>query len=79
MMSRVMGLLVEDEDRVAAEDRGEELVALAGVEDAGIAGEDLLDRLRVGQHHPGSFVGDLQGEHVAVALVAGVEHPPRLP
>ena len=71
-------LLVEDEDRVAAEDRGEDLVSLAGVEDARVAGEDLLDRLGVGEHHPGALVGDLQREHVAVAVLAGEQHPPRL-
>ena len=74
-----VGLLVEDEDRVLAEDRREDLVALAGVEDARVAGEDLLDRLGVGEHHPGPLVGDLQREHVAVAGLAGEQHPPRLP
>ena len=36
-----------------------------------VAGEDLLDRLRVGEHHPGAFVGDAEREHVAVAGLAG--------
>ena len=47
-------LLVEDEDRVLAEDRAQDLVALAGVEDVRVAGEDLLDVLRVGDASPRS-------------------------
>ena len=56
-------LLVEHQDRVVAEDRAQDLVALAGVEDLRVAGEDLLDQLRVGDHHPGALVGDPQREH----------------
>ena len=47
-----VGLLVEDEDRVLAEDRAQDLVALAGVEDPRVAGEDLLDVLGVGDASP---------------------------
>ena len=71
-------LLVEDQDRVLAEDRAQDLVALAGVEDARIAGEDLLDERRVGHHHPGPFVGDPDREHVAEAGPALLQHPLRL-
>jgi hypothetical protein len=73
-----VGLLVEDEDGVATEDRGEDLIALTGMEDLRITGEDLLDRRRIGQDHPGAFVGDAQREHVAVAVLAAVEQAPGL-
>ncbi len=72
-----MGLLVEDEDRVLAEDRAQDLVALAGVEDLRVAGEDLLDQGRVGDHHPVPLTGDPDREHLAEAGTALLQHPLR--
>ena len=45
-------------------------VRLAGVQQPRVAGEDLLDRVRVGDEHPGALVGDLERERVAVAAPA---------
>ena len=71
-------LLVEHQQRAGAEQRLEQLVALAGVEDARVAGEDLLDRVGAGEDRPG-VAEDLQREDVAVAVLGGVEQAPRLP
>ena len=71
-------LLVEDEDAVVAEDRAQDLVALAGVEDLRVAGEDLFHQLRVGEHDPVALVGDLDREHRAEPRPALLEEPLRL-
>ena len=44
---------------------------------ARVAGEDLLDRVGVGEHHPRALVRDPQREHVAVAALAVLEHRAR--
>jgi endonuclease/exonuclease/phosphatase family metal-dependent hydrolase len=74
-----VALLVEHEDRVLAEQRPQDLVALARVEDPGVAGEDLLDHLGLGDDHPVLLVGDLQGEGRAEPGAALLEHPLRSP
>jgi len=72
-------LLVEHQNGVVAEEGTQDVVALAGVEDPRVAGEDLFHGLGVGDHHPGAFVGDLDREHVAEAGPALLQHPLRLP
>ena len=66
---------VEQQQRVLAEDREQDPVRLAGVEQVGIAGEHRLDVVGVRDHHPRALVGDAQPERVAVALAALRHHP----
>src|SRR5205085_2547564 len=70
-----VGFLVQEQQRVLAQDREQDAVPLAGVEHPWIARENLLDVLRVGQHDPGSLLEDPQRERVAEARRALREHP----
>jgi hypothetical protein len=67
-LAKVVGA-VEQEDRVAAEDRQQDAVALARAQHGRIAGEDLLDE--VGMREDDEALAALQRdrEHVAVAAV----------
>ena len=69
-LAQVLGP-VEQEHRALAEDRRQHHVALAGVEQVRVAGEDLLDRLGIGGHHEHAVLVGQQREVVAAALVAG--------
>ena len=71
---RHVRLLVQEEHGVAAEEREQHHVGLAGVQKARVAGEHLLHRVGVGQEHPGALVHDPQGEHVPVAPPAALHH-----
>jgi hypothetical protein len=71
---RHVGGLVEQQHRVVAEHREQHHVCLAGVEQARVAGEDLPDRVGMGEEDPDPLVGDAQCEHVAVAAPAVLEH-----
>ena len=46
-----VGVLVEQQHRVAADDRFQHPCALAGVQDVGRRGEDLFHLVGVGEHH----------------------------
>ena len=60
---------VLQQERVLAHDRAEDRVPLAGVEDLGVAGEDLLGVLRPGeQHQRAAARDDPDGEDVAVLV-----------
>ena len=74
---RHVGALVQQQHRVVPEHRQQHDVRLAGVQHARVAGEDLLDRVGVGEEHPRALVRDPQREHVAVAAPAVLEHRPR--
>ena len=71
---RHVGVLVEQQHRVAAEHRQQHHVRLAGMQQPRVAREDLLDRVRIGNEDPRALVGDLQREHVAVAARAVLQH-----
>ena len=60
-----------------AEDRREHDVALAGVEQVRVAGEDLLDRLGIDGDHQHAVRRGQEREVVAAALVALVEEARR--
>jgi hypothetical protein len=71
-------LAVDEQKRVAAEDRLEQGVAAAGVKDAGIAGEDEPNVIRVGDDHVSAEAGVAQREGVAESsrsLVEQCERP----
>ena len=77
---------VEQQHGAAADDRPQDRIALARVQHVGAALEDLLDALRVGDHHPRPLVGEVDREDVAVPVAAlahegaGPDDPPqRLP
>ena len=69
--------VVEQQHGVVAERRGAGHVGLAGVEDRRVAGEDLLDVVRVGEHHRRALLADADREHVAVVARGSVEEGPR--
>ena len=69
-----VGGVVEEQHRLVPEQRQQDPVGLAGVQQPRIAGEHLLDRVGVGEEDPGALVGDLHGEHVAVAAVKLLHH-----
>ena len=75
---RHVGVVVEEQHRVAAEHRQQHDVRLAGVQEPRVPGEHLLHGVRVAQEHPDALVRDPQGEHVAVAP-RGVLHERRGP
>ena len=68
---------VEQQGRGRAEDRGEDLVALPGVEQVRIAGEDLLDGLGIAGHDDVAVGRRAEGEPIAAAALAGVEEAGR--
>ena len=71
-------VLVEQQHRVRADERAEDRVALAGVEDLRRAGEDGLDVGRVGEDDEVPGVGDLVAQREDVAVTpAHRRHPPR--
>ena len=74
-LAHVRGV-VEQQHGVVAQQRKKDPVCLAGVQEARVAGEDLLDRVGMGQEHPCALVGDLHGEHVAVTAVELLHHRP---
>jgi hypothetical protein len=78
---RQMRVLVEDEHRAAAEHGPQDRVGLARAQHARVAGEDLLDRVRVREEDPRSLVDDPDREDVAVARAAALHerHRPRDP
>ena len=55
-LAHVLGA-VEQQHRAGAEDRRQDDVALAGVEQVGVAGEDRLDRLGIGGDDDRPLVG----------------------
>jgi hypothetical protein len=68
---RHVGAVVEQQHRVRPDDRAQDRVRLAGVQQRRVAREDLLDGGRVAHQHPRALVLDAQRERVAVA----VAHP----
>ena len=61
-------LAVEQQHAARAEQRLEDVVALARVQHVRVAGEDLLDVVGVTEHHPRRALLDVDGEDVAVAV-----------
>jgi hypothetical protein len=74
-------VLVEQDHRVAADQRLEDARAVAGVQDLGGRREDLLDLVGIGQHHERRRPDEAHGEALAVARAAALEerHRPRPP
>src|SRR5207253_10371094 len=72
-------LVVEGEDAVGTERRLQHRrVRLAGVEDGGGAGEDLLDELGAGDVDDAAEEGEADGEDVAVAFAVADEETERV-
>jgi hypothetical protein len=71
-LAQVLGP-VEQEHRRAAEERAQDHVRLAGVQQRRVAGEDLADGIGVGEHHPRRLGADPDRERVAV-LALGAQH-----
>jgi hypothetical protein len=70
-----VGVVVEQEHRMAPEDGHQHDVGLARVKQPRVAGEDLLDRIGMADEDPGALVGDPERERVPVAP-RGVLHEP---
>jgi hypothetical protein len=75
-LTQVLGA-VEQEHRARADDRGERRIGLSGPQQLGIAGEDLLDRGRVGHEHERPDTGQPDREPVAIAAAARLEEGQR--
>ena len=67
---------VLEQQRVLAHDRSEDRVALAGVEDLRVAGEDLLRVLRAGEEHQRPAAGDQPDREGVAEPAVEVRHEP---
>jgi hypothetical protein len=65
--------LVEQDHRIAADDRLEDARALAGVQHVGRRGEHLAQLLGVGEHHEGRRPEQADRETAAVARAAALD------
>jgi hypothetical protein len=70
---REVRALVQQDDRIAPDDRLEDLRALARVQDVGRRGEDLPDLVRVGHHHERRRTEETDREAPAVARAGPLE------
>ena len=76
-LAQVLGA-VEQQHRAVAEQRPQDALASPAQQRVGVAGEDLLDRLRVGGDDDRALGGEAQGEDVAVAALAALQEGGRL-
>src|SRR5262249_26440196 len=65
--------LVEQDHRVGADDRFEDVRTLAGVQDLWRGLEDLLDLLGVGDHHEGRLADEADREALAVTRATALD------
>jgi hypothetical protein len=68
--------VVEQQDRLLPQEGQQDDVALAGVEDGGVSGEDCLDVGRVGERDE-RLTADVHGERVAVARASALDERQR--